>query len=294
MTYCGRRRGARGIGPCGQVAARARARWTGPGQRGARHRLRSHPRGPDRRPRPRCPHQRTGPAAPARLPPLSAVPLRGSWRQPPARGLRPRAGPDRRHRQGPGHRGRRRRGRGHRRDRRQRRHRRGDCHHRAGGLAGLGRRRRASGAIAGTGHVVTLLAAAVVTAGGAIELQHIAPPAPQRAHHHHVARTPLAPRGPRPARRTPPAVGVEPERQPGIVVAGHHRCDATATGTRPPTRWPPALVHARRPSRARDRASEPPARTSLTQTLDPDQLSTLYGPGTPPSLVDPCAPAARP
>jgi RNA polymerase sigma factor (sigma-70 family) len=49
-----------------------------------------------------------------------------------------------------------------------------------------------AGAIAGAGHVVTLLAAAVVTAGGALELQHTASHAVPHAHHHrapaHVTR----------------------------------------------------------------------------------------------------------
>jgi leucine dehydrogenase len=46
-----------------------------------------------------------------------------------------------------------------------------------------------AGAVAvGAGHVVTLLAAAVVTAGGAIELQRISPPVAHHAHHRHVAR----------------------------------------------------------------------------------------------------------
>ena len=67
----------------------------------------------------------------------------------------------------------------------------------AGGLASSGAA-VGLGALAGTGHVVTLLAAAVVTAGGAIELQHMAPPPPQRAHHHHAATRGPA-RGPQPA-----------------------------------------------------------------------------------------------
>jgi RNA polymerase sigma factor (sigma-70 family) len=55
----------------------------------------------------------------------------------------------------------------------------------ATGLAGTGAAASA-GAIAGAGHVVTILATAVVTAGGAIELQHIAPPAAHAAHYHRI------------------------------------------------------------------------------------------------------------
>ena len=55
----------------------------------------------------------------------------------------------------------------------------------AGGLAGGGA--AAGVGVLASGHVVTLLAAAVVTAGSAIELQHMTPPTPQHARHHHAA-----------------------------------------------------------------------------------------------------------
>jgi RNA polymerase sigma factor (sigma-70 family) len=56
----------------------------------------------------------------------------------------------------------------------------------AGGAAGGGTAIVSVGAMsAGATHVVTLLAAAVVTAGGAVELQHTLP---TTAHHHHRAR----------------------------------------------------------------------------------------------------------
>jgi RNA polymerase sigma factor (sigma-70 family) len=55
----------------------------------------------------------------------------------------------------------------------------------AGGAAGTGGAVASVGALAGVGHVATLLAAAVVTAGGAVELQHTI----SSAHHarHHVS-----------------------------------------------------------------------------------------------------------
>jgi RNA polymerase sigma factor (sigma-70 family) len=51
------------------------------------------------------------------------------------------------------------------------------------------------GAIAGATHVVTILAAAVVTAGGALELQHIAPPVAHHTRHHRVVAHATPPAG---------------------------------------------------------------------------------------------------
>ena len=50
------------------------------------------------------------------------------------------------------------------------------------------------GALAGAGHVATLLAAAVVTAGGAIELQHLSP-SPHHANHRRIVRSARATSG---------------------------------------------------------------------------------------------------
>jgi RNA polymerase sigma factor (sigma-70 family) len=59
----------------------------------------------------------------------------------------------------------------------------------AGGAAGGGSALVSVGALGGgAGHVATLLAAAVVTAGGAVEIQHTIAPAVSR-HHQHQART---------------------------------------------------------------------------------------------------------
>ena len=67
----------------------------------------------------------------------------------------------------------------------------------AGGAAGTGSAIVGVGTIgAGATHVATLLAAAVVTAGGAVELQHTLPASPQRQHHARAA-------APAPARQAP-------------------------------------------------------------------------------------------
>lgn len=63
----------------------------------------------------------------------------------------------------------------------------------ATGAAGTGAVAASAGAIAGAGHVVTILAAAMVTAGGAIELQHISPRVAHPAHHHRVVSRGAAP-----------------------------------------------------------------------------------------------------
>ncbi len=160
----------------------------------------------------------------------------------------------------------------------------------AGGLAGAGGV-MGLGAIAGSGHVVTLLAAAVVTAGSAIELQHMSPPAPQRIHHHHVAgRAPS--RAPQPA--TSNAAGSSAQSSsvsqassaPSTSAAGPA---STSTVSNPLASNASSTGAGHRRSRASARTT--PLAPPLTETLDPDQLTTLYGPGTPPSLIDPANPA---
>jgi RNA polymerase sigma factor (sigma-70 family) len=61
----------------------------------------------------------------------------------------------------------------------------------ASGAAGTGSAVVSIGTMsAGATHVATILAAAVVTAGGAVELQHTLPPTPPRAHHQARAAAP--------------------------------------------------------------------------------------------------------
>ena len=157
----------------------------------------------------------------------------------------------------------------------------------AGGVVGLG-------TIAGTGHVVTLLAAAVVTAGGAIELQHIAPPAPQRVHHHHVAT-----RAPSRVAQAKSSGGAGSSAQSSSVSQSSSSTASSSTGTASTSSAANPLASstsstgaARR--HARSRVKMIPFAPPLTETLDPDQLGTLYGPGTPPSIVDPAKPAGTP
>ena len=160
----------------------------------------------------------------------------------------------------------------------------------AGGLAGSGAV-VGLGALAGTGHVVTILAAAVVTAGGAIELQHMSPPAPQRAHHHHVANRAPA--------RTPRASGSTASSASASSASVSQTSNAPASSSVAPTTTSAAnpltpTQSSTRTDRHHARAGAKAAPLPLTQRLDPDHLSTLYGPGNPLSLVDPSDPTATP
>jgi len=153
----------------------------------------------------------------------------------------------------------------------------------AGGVVGLG-------AIAGGGHVVTLLAAAVVTAGSAIELQHIAPPAPHRAHHHHAAvRAPS-----RPAKAGTGSAATA-TAQSSSAAQSHSSAAASAAGTASSTAASNPLTSntsSAGPSRRHARSQLRSSPLSITPTLDPNQLTTLDGPGTPPSVAGPTDPAA--
>jgi RNA polymerase sigma factor (sigma-70 family) len=156
----------------------------------------------------------------------------------------------------------------------------------AGGVVGLG-------AIAGTGHVVTLLAAAVVTAGGAIELQHIAPPAPQRAHHHHaVTRTPspAAQGSQRGAAASPAQTASVSQASSSSSTTSAGAASTSASNPLASTPSPTAAGH----RHGRSRLTSTPFGAPLTERLDPDQLSTLYGPGAPTSLIDPVGPPSSP
>ena len=165
----------------------------------------------------------------------------------------------------------------------------------AGGLAGSGAV-AGLGAIAGTGHVVTLLAAAVVTAGGAIELQHIAPAAPQRVHHHHVARAPV--RSPQPSAKSgsassSAAASANASQTSSAPVTAAADSDTSSAAANPLAVTPSATQTGR--GHERSRIKSQPLGLPLTETLDPDQLSMLYGSGTPPSLNNPAvAPGTAP
>ncbi|HET8978518.1 MAG TPA: RNA polymerase sigma factor [Solirubrobacteraceae bacterium] len=134
----------------------------------------------------------------------------------------------------------------------------------------------AAGSIAGAGHVVTLLAAAVVTAGGAIELQHISPPARPAVHHHRVVARPTTPPVTRAA--TAPAatggVAVAGPEQPATTPSSPAVAEGTAT---PATSSAPAAPLTQTAHRRTAHAKLP-----LVERLDPDSLyyATVPPPGS--------------
>ncbi len=161
----------------------------------------------------------------------------------------------------------------------------------AGGLAGSSAA-VGIGALAGTGHVVTLLAAAVVTAGGAIELQHIAPPPPQRVHHHRAAtRAPARAPAQNASNSSAAPASNSNVNQTAAAPAMSSAAVPTSTASNP-------LASTGSSARTGHRRSRPDAKGStfgipLTERLDPDQLSTLYPTGTS-NLLDPTDPTATP
>ena len=135
----------------------------------------------------------------------------------------------------------------------------------AGGLAGSGAA-VGLGALAGTGHVVTLLAAAVVTAGGAIELQHIAPPPPQRVHHHHAAT-----RAPAPASRpAASSASVAPASSPSVSQTAAAPVTSSAATTAPVSN---PLTSTGSSTRAGHRRSRSGAKTVARHPADPEARS---------------------
>lgn len=153
----------------------------------------------------------------------------------------------------------------------------------AGGVAGSGAA-VGLGALAGSGHVVGLLAAAVVTAGGAIELQHIAPATPRAHHHHVIARTHT---------KSPHAVASHASAA-ASASSGAAQTASAGAGQAPASTTSP-VANPLTAGGQTPRTAHRHARTSrsaltglpITETLDPDHLQTLYGPGRPASVNNP-------
>ena len=128
----------------------------------------------------------------------------------------------------------------------------------AGGAAGTGGMLTAGGLLAtGATHVATLLAAAVITAGGAVDLANsIAVPVRHQARHHAVAtRSPKLTAAPDAA---PPAASAVAAPNPAAAVAAPAAATTPAVAPVAPHRG-----HARTPARSRSGAASLP--TSLDQ-----------------------------
>jgi RNA polymerase sigma factor (sigma-70 family) len=173
----------------------------------------------------------------------------------------------------------------------------------AAGGAGTGAVVSVSAVAAGAGHVVTLIAAAVVTAGGAIELQRISPPAVTHAHHRHVVQAAAAPTKPAsaPAQVTisasaaTPTASDSPDSTPVAATtatpAGHPQMTAsglsnssstsTSTPTTTDTRQHPLPI-----SELVDPDNlntDPAANPTTTTTPSTSTTPTATTPGTPPA-----------
>ena len=136
------------------------------------------------------------------------------------------------------------------------------------------------GSIAGAGHVVTVLAAAVVTAGGAIELQHITPATPHHAAHHRVMARPAAP-APSPA-ATPQAATAAASAAAPVQAAAVTPTSSTAT--------PAFGQKATGRTQASARAARTHSTPALSEILDPDMMQVFPVPGP----VTPTTPGATP
>ncbi|HEY3728525.1 MAG TPA: RNA polymerase sigma factor [Solirubrobacteraceae bacterium] len=169
-----------------------------------------------------------------------------------------------------------------------------------GAVAGGGAAAAGSGAAAsagvlasGTGHVVTLLAAAIVATGGAVEIQHtLGTPSAQRAHHHRIVASPRAsaasqePSEPAPV-STPPA----PTPAESNPAAPAPPAVSSASAARPaPTHQTRISTPGSGAGDARHNATQT---LPISQTLDPDNMTTASYPGTtPPGAANPASPGA--
>jgi RNA polymerase sigma factor (sigma-70 family) len=140
------------------------------------------------------------------------------------------------------------------------------------GAAGTGAVVSVGAAAAGAGHVVTLIAAAFVAAGGAIELQQASPPA-VAAHHRHVVRS-------APARATPRSPLSQGLGAPGVAAATASQAPdidpaAAAVAATPPTRFVGATISGS--TRTGERATAgglPRHPLPISEVIDPDNLNS--------------------
>jgi RNA polymerase sigma factor (sigma-70 family) len=147
----------------------------------------------------------------------------------------------------------------------------------AGGAAGGGTAIVSVGTMsAGAAHVATLLAAAVVTAGGAVELQHTLPAPPHHAHHARVATRAHAHRSFTPSAPavTASQISEAPAISAPVVSAATHSQVAAEPGGSTPT-------HSSASASATARA-KPTSTTIVTVSVTPSAtggISTTLGHG---------------
>jgi RNA polymerase sigma factor (sigma-70 family) len=140
---------------------------------------------------------------------------------------------------------------------------------------------------AGAGHVVTLIAAAVVTAGGAIELQRISPPATPHVAHHRAAKA--APASAKPSSPLAQAAG-SAVAAVAVVTQDSDAAPATAASTSPRG---PQMTASALPSSSTSSTSTstrtPTQRHALpiSEVVDPDNLNTDPAAGNPTTTTGP-------
>ncbi len=151
------------------------------------------------------------------------------------------------------------------------------------GAAGTGAVVSVGAAAAGAGHVVTLIAAAFVAAGGAIELQQASPPA-LHAHHHHVVRS-------APGRATPRSPLSQGIGAPdGAATPASEAVDtdpaAPVTAAEPPPRLAGATISGTTPTGGHVTAGAPRHPLPISEVIDPDNLNSPTV-GNPPATATP-------
>ncbi len=160
-----------------------------------------------------------------------------------------------------------------------------------GGTAAAGSGAAASAGVlaGGTGHVVTLLAAAVVATGGAVEIQHtLATPNPHRTRAHRVATERQSPPTPSAASVSPSTPSQSSSSSSSNVSAAMAQADSDAQAqsqaqaqAQAPARVgrPAPRSHSGSPAASHRTSGNAPDRTKalpISETLDPDNM--MYGP----------------
>ena len=146
----------------------------------------------------------------------------------------------------------------------------------ASGAAGTGAATSGSLLATGAGHVVTLLAAAVVTAGGAVELQRtLAASASVPGRTHHQIVRPFKPVVVAPSDSAAnPFMGRSSAKDPAAVAPGL----APAAAARPPAPSPSSLTTGDQDSHGT--GAEPTKSMPISELLDPDNMSYESGPSS--------------
>jgi RNA polymerase sigma factor (sigma-70 family) len=158
----------------------------------------------------------------------------------------------------------------------------------AAGGAGTGAVASAGVVAAGAGHVVTLLAAVAVTAGGAIELQqNLAPTAP--AHHHRVVNVAPVTAGSAPA-------GGQRINTSQVQTVNSTAVPATSTGSRgagqKTTQTGAAATQRQQATRQSHLRADPTGPPPLSELVDPDNIAYPPTPGDPTAVTGTGSPAS--